>query len=38
MDAETCSYRQRLQEPPELDEAGKGSGLALCWATALWTP
>lgn len=38
MDAEACSYRQTLQEPPELDEAGKGSRLALCWATALWTP
>lgn len=25
MDTETCSHWQRLQEPPELDEAGKGS-------------
>lgn len=25
MDTETCSHGQRLQEPPELDEAGKGS-------------
>ena len=25
MDTETCSHGQRLQEPPELDMAGKGS-------------